>query len=1088
MTRRQQQQSTHRLRIAKDQHKNLFVRLSREVLSTLVADASQELLELPRAVHAEEDDVQSWQFVPTEKDTTTTFLPLELQLGDCTLYASFNGGILDELQDTVQIPQALLPPSFAEPTRVLVKVLPRVPVATRVQVDPVSIEDWELLQVHAELLEHGMLLNQLSIVYQDQRLEVIPPGSTNENPMDRIHVVVKEILTVVDDPSSSIWPESSSYDDSPQEATEQQVNIPNVAMLKSNTEIVISPKPRDKRADPTQWTGPLQIIPGVLDSTPLSVVIGTNKREPYFSSTTKVSPGRILVHPLSLPFLESSLQPHNNMWVQIKACTSETEIVRLVQLELCNDIPEQTAVVHPWLRWDLGLALFWSQIQLRLSTVPIWISMEDVNLQGILWRPFANSQGKPWRQPQTGGFQNPTRPLAICINDGNEKAATLELPMGSICSLTTQGSKNDGPKDESYCFRLVLKPDSMQYPADRLLVRLTSSTTALDALVANLDNHLRDDNDALDAIQVPATDQVLGDVPEFVFQETLDALNPFVTELRQGASFVGVLTGANGSGKTHTALILGAIARQEHFMATLYLDCKTLLDSTKVLGEILSELDDVFASAADATRCLVLLDDLDRIAPNLLGGGNEGDPGAQLQGVNPTAVDQAKVIADRILQLVAATNYGKNSVSIVATCASVESVHTSICQDELAANVPTLNGADRRWLYSHFLKVVGVDEIRDGLPIDVFSRATEGFRPRDLQKLASRVRRFLALGNDRTISTMEATETVLRDFTPLARIGLDNIKPKAGLSWNEIGGLFEVKKKLEAALLRPVKYRAIYQQAKIRLPRGFLLVGPTGCGKSCIVPALAQECKFPLIVCKGPEILDKYIGASEAKIRDLFQRAAAVAPSILFLDELDALAPRRGSDHTGVTDRVVNQLLTFLDGVEDTSSNSTVYVIGASSRPDKIDPALLRPGRLEQHLFVGPPETKEEWVDLMWKIAVGWRLSKECRDYLFSSHGADEIVSQLISTPFVCPADIKAAMDTAQLNAIHRTLKTQKPEDLEFIDIEVEDLRLSMSNLRPCLTQDDAQSLGPIYERFHPNSKMIGKDVAPKTELKTTLR
>jgi peroxin-1 len=385
------------------------------------------------------------------------------------------------------------------------------------------------------------------------------------------------------------------------------------------------------------------------------------------------------------------------------------------------------------------------------------------------------------------------------------------------------------------------------------------------------------------------------------------------------------------------------------------------------------------------------------------------------------------------------------------------------------------------------LKEHGVDEIQD-FPIDVFSRMTEGFRPRDLLKLASRARRLLSQGDDVTSSTTrEATERVLQDFTPLARIGLDMIKPKAGLSWNEIGGLFEVKKKLEGALLRPVKYRAIYQQAKIRLPRGFLLVGPTGCGKSCLVPALAHECKFPLIVCKGPEILDKYIGASEAKIRDLFHRAASVAPSILFLDELDALAPRRGSDHTGVTDRVVNQLLTFLDGVEDTSSN-TVYVIGASSRPDKIDPALLRPGRLEQHLFVGPPETKEEWIDLVRKVAVGWRLSQECQEYLFSSQGADDIFLQLTSIPFLCPADIKAAMDTAQLNAIHRTLTTQKPEDLEFIEIEVQDLRLSISSLRPCLTQDDARTLAPIYERFQPNSKTIDKHPVSKTELKTTLR
>ena len=502
--------------------------------------------------------------------------------------------------------------------------------------------------------------------------------------------------------------------------------------------------------------------------------------------------------------------------------------------------------------------------------------MDTMNWQRIHWRPPLStaSPDRHWRQPQVGDFLNPQPPLSISIHNANDEETILELPVGSICSLAMQSKNNvntdDGPK-ECYCFRLVPRQDSIQYPSDRLMVRLKVSSTTLETLLqlANVDCDVRN-GDEVEALRSPCT-EVHCNLPKFAFQATLDALDPFVKELRRGSSFVGVLSGANGSGKTHTALVLGAIAREEYYVATLYIDCKTLLDSTKVIGEILSELDDVFSSAADATRCLVLLDDLDRIAPNLLGGGSgEGDPGAQLHGVNPTALDQAKLIADRILQLVEDTNFGQNSVSILATCASAESLHASLCQDELVANVPTLNGGDRRWLYSHFLREHGVEKNHTDLPIDVFSRATEGFRPRDLQKLAARVRRYLARGDDQTSSIMEVTETVLQDFTPLARIGLDNIKPKAGLSWNEIGGLFEVKKKLEAALLRPVKYRAIYQQAKIRLPRGFLLVGPTGCGKSCLVPALAQECKFPLIVCKGPEILDKYIGASEAQIRDLF--------------------------------------------------------------------------------------------------------------------------------------------------------------------------------------------------------------------------
>ncbi|EEC46118.1 predicted protein, partial [Phaeodactylum tricornutum CCAP 1055/1] len=172
----------------------------------------------------------------------------------------------------------------------------------------------------------------------------------------------------------------------------------------------------------------------------------------------------------------------------------------------------------------------------------------------------------------------------------------------------------------------------------------------------------------------------------------------------------------------------------------------------------------------------------------------------------------------------------------------------------------------------------------------------------------------------------------------------------------DVAGLFRAKEELVSTVVRPSIYTLIYQRAKVQLPRGLLLFGPPGCGKSLIVPALAKRCRFSLVLCRGPELLDKYIGASEAKVRDLFDRAATAAPSILFLDELDSLAPPRGSDHTGVTDRVVNQLLTFLDGVEENSSKGPLYVIAATSRPDKIDPALLRPGRLEKHVYVGLAE------------------------------------------------------------------------------------------------------------------------------------
>ncbi|CAN0364833.1 unnamed protein product, partial [Laminaria digitata] len=154
----------------------------------------------------------------------------------------------------------------------------------------------------------------------------------------------------------------------------------------------------------------------------------------------------------------------------------------------------------------------------------------------------------------------------------------------------------------------------------------------------------------------------------------------------------------------------------------------------------------------------------------------------------------------------------------------------------------------------------------------------------------------------------------------------------------------------------PVKYGRLFEATPTRLPTGALLYGPPGCGKTLLAGAVAAECGLNFISVKGPEVLDKYIGASEQAVRSLFARAASAAPCVLFFDEFEAVAPRRGNDNTGVTDRVVNQLLTFLDGVE---GRDGVYVLGATSRPDLIDSALLRPGRLDRQLYCGFPDELE---------------------------------------------------------------------------------------------------------------------------------
>ncbi len=171
---------------------------------------------------------------------------------------------------------------------------------------------------------------------------------------------------------------------------------------------------------------------------------------------------------------------------------------------------------------------------------------------------------------------------------------------------------------------------------------------------------------------------------------------------------------------------------------------------------------------------------------------------------------------------------------------------------------------------------------------------------------------------------------------------------------DDVGDMAETKQALTETVLWPLQHPETFERLGVEPPRGVLLYGPPGCGKTFVVRALASSGRLSVHAVKGAELMDKWVGASEKAVRELFRRARDSAPSLIFLDELDALAPRRGqSFDSGVTDRVVAALLTELDGIEPLRD---VVVLGATNRPDLIDPALLRPGRLEKLVFVEPPD------------------------------------------------------------------------------------------------------------------------------------
>ncbi|HDD59534.1 MAG TPA: AAA family ATPase [Euryarchaeota archaeon] len=246
---------------------------------------------------------------------------------------------------------------------------------------------------------------------------------------------------------------------------------------------------------------------------------------------------------------------------------------------------------------------------------------------------------------------------------------------------------------------------------------------------------------------------------------------------------------------------------------------------------------------------------------------------------------------------------------------------------------------------------------------------THGFVGADLAALVREaamkaLRRYLPnIDLDKPIPTeiLEKMEVTMEDF----RSAFREIEPSAlrevlveipKVSWSDIGGLEEVKQRLREMVEWPLTDPEAFRRLGIRPPKGVLLYGPPGSGKTLLAKAVAHESQANFISIKGPEILSKWVGESEKAIREIFKKARQTAPCILFFDEIDAIAPRRGGGYDArVTERIVNQLLTSMDGIE---SNDGLIVIGATNRPDILDPALLRAGRFDRLLLVGPPDEK----------------------------------------------------------------------------------------------------------------------------------
>jgi transitional endoplasmic reticulum ATPase len=391
------------------------------------------------------------------------------------------------------------------------------------------------------------------------------------------------------------------------------------------------------------------------------------------------------------------------------------------------------------------------------------------------------------------------------------------------------------------------------------------------------------------------------------------------------------------------------------------------------------------------------------------------------------------------------TAVATRGVAFIATSAVPDALDArlrtpDLCDRELGLSLP--DGTTRRQLLEVLLRSVPAAN----LELDEIAGRTPGFVVADLQALVREAAlRAAARASSDGKPPMLAQEDLTGALTvirPLSRSATEEISV-GSVTLDDVGDMVATKQALTEAVLWPLQHPDTFARLGVDPPRGVLLYGPPGCGKTFVVRALASTGRLSVHAVKGAELMDKWVGSSEKAVRELFRRARDSAPSLVFLDEIDALAPRRGqSFDSGVTDRVVAALLTELDGVDPLRD---VVVLGATNRPDLIDPALLRPGRLEKLVFVEPPDAQAR-RDILRTAGKSVPLAADVNlDAL-----ADELDGY-------SAADCVALLREAALTAMRRSI--------DAADVTAADVAKAREAVRPSLDPAQVESLKAFANR-----------------------
>lgn len=400
-----------------------------------------------------------------------------------------------------------------------------------------------------------------------------------------------------------------------------------------------------------------------------------------------------------------------------------------------------------------------------------------------------------------------------------------------------------------------------------------------------------------------------------------------------------LLVGPPGTGKTLTAR---ALAEE---LGVNYIALVGPEVISKYYGEAEQRLRGIFEKAAKNAPCIIFIDEIDSLAPD-------------------RSAVEGEVEKRLVAQLLSLMDGFSHSQGVIVLAATNRPDHLDPAlrrpgrfDREVQFRVPDVKG--RREILQILTRAMPLEETVD---LDAIAERAVGFVGADLKAVCQKaaytaLRRQIPsiegeIPENMTVSQADFLQA-LKDIKPAVLRSVEVEVPQ--IAWEDIGGLDNIKQTLRESVEGALLYPELYLQTKALAPKGILLWGPPGTGKTLLAKAVASQARANFIGVNGPELLSRWVGASEQAVRELFAKARQAEPCVVFIDEIDTLAPARGSfsGDSGVSDRVVGQLLTELDGIE---VGCTILVIGATNRPDALDPALLRAGRLDLQMKVDLPD------------------------------------------------------------------------------------------------------------------------------------